>query len=211
MSTIGRPNCLFCQRLVTGVSNEPWDKVLAETEKFVIVPTKGSLVPGWLLVVSKRHVLCSGGLSLSEFEPLQQAIGMAVRLVEQGFGPATIFEHGPAFTGAPLGCGINHLHFHVAPLRFSLVDAINLMIPAAQWRSITNLAELAPLHRNGVGYAMVREPNDAVAWFQPPADLRQPLRRAIANRLGTPASFDYSTHPYKENVLHTLERVSAGI
>jgi hypothetical protein len=47
--------------------------------------------------------------------------------------------------------------------------------------------------------------------FQPPAGVRQALRRAIANRLGIPELFDYATHPHVENVLRTLEHVAVGV
>jgi hypothetical protein len=69
---------------------------------------------------------------------------------------------------------------------------------------------LRTLHRAGIGYAVVGEPGADMAWFQPPSNIRQPLRRAIANQLGVPGLFDYATHPHVENVLRTLEHLAVG-
>jgi diadenosine tetraphosphate (Ap4A) HIT family hydrolase len=151
MDTLQAANCIFCERLVIGPSNAPWDTTIAETDNYTIVPTKGSLIPGWLLVVSKRHALCSGELSPGDFSCLEHAIGVAREFVEHHFGPATIFEHGPKFPGTSLGCGVDHLHFHVAPLKFSLVEAVASVVPNAVWTKAEGLPTLRAMQRAGIG------------------------------------------------------------
>lgn len=202
---------MFCQGLLRAPLTDAWDTVIAETDDYVIVPTKGSLVPGWVLVVSKRHLLCAGELEKSEFSPLETAIALAKQIVEPHFGAATIFEHGPRALGTSLGCGIDHLHVHVAALKFSLVRAVDYVQPDATWRKIRNLGSLAPLHKSGTGYAMVGEPGADMMWFQPSKHLRQPLRRAIATQIGKPQSFDYASHPHVKNVLRTLNRLQVSV
>ena len=156
------------------------------------------------------HALCSGELEKHAFNGLEQAIGVATEFVERHFGPATIFEHGPRVPGTSLGCGVDHLHFHVAPLKFSLVKAIGSVVPNARWAKLEGLPALRTLHNAGIGYAVVGEPAAHMTWFQPPPNIRQPLRRAIANHLGIPELFDYTAHPHVENVLRTLEHVAVG-
>jgi ATP adenylyltransferase len=211
MDTRQQDRCVFCERLVSGASASAWDASISETDVYLIVPTKGSLVPGWLLVVSKQHRLCSGELRQSELAGLERAIEVAKEIVEHHFGAATIFEHGPASPGTSLGCGIDHLHFHVAPLKFSLITAVNLVIPSVHWQILKGLGELRSLHGKGVGYATVGEPNADMMWFQPPPGIRQPLRRAIASQLGSPELFDYAAHPHEDNVLRTLEQIAVGV
>src|ERR1700692_143633 len=211
MDTLQEAKCILCDLLVLGpAANAPWDTTIAETDKYRIVPTKGSLVPGWLLAVSKSHALCSGELETHELNCLEKAIGVATEFVERHFGAATIFEHGPRVAGTSLGCGVDHLHFHVAPLKFSLVEAVDSVVPNARWAKLEGLQALRTLHKAGIGYAVVGEPGGGMVGFQPTANIRQPLRRAIANRLGTPELFDYAAHPHVENVLRTLEHVGVG-
>jgi diadenosine tetraphosphate (Ap4A) HIT family hydrolase len=209
MDASQKAECPFCERLLHGSSNAPWDTTLAETQTYKIVPTKGALVPGWLLVISKKHVLCAGALDADEFNDLEETINLGRQLVGSNFGPATVFEHGPQLPETSLGCGIDHLHFHIAPLRFSLVDAVDSVIPGAVWKALSGLRDLKALHRAGIGYAMIHEPGAGMLWFQPPSDIRQPLRRAIATQLGVPELFDYATHPHLANVLRTVDQFTA--
>jgi ATP adenylyltransferase len=211
MRTPEQYRCVFCRELVSGTSNAPWDKPVSETDKYLIVPTKGSLVPGWLLVVSKDHMVCAGELRSPEFRDLEHAIDIAKGIVEQNFGPATVFEHGPALAGTALGCGIDHLHIHVAPLGFSLAESVEFIIPDVFWQSLRTFSQLRALHTAGLGYALIGEPKEEMKWFQPPTGLRQPLRRAIATKLGFPERFDYAAYPHVDNVIRTLEGISIGM
>lgn len=205
------PACSFCERLVSGRSDAPWDTTVAQTSEYTIVPTKGALVAGWLLVVSKRHVLCAGALDTGEFGDLQHAICVAKEIVERSFGPATVFEHGPRLTGTSLGCGIDHLHFHVAPLKFRLSEAVDSIFRGVTWKEVADIRFLGALHRKGIGYAMIHEPGSKMVWFPPRPGIRQPLRRAIASRLGVPESFDYASYPHLPNVVRTLAQIAAEV
>lgn len=186
----------------------PWDAVISETEHYRIMPTKGALVSGWLLVVSKTHHLCAGALDAGRIEPLESALSLAARLVADRFGPVTIFEHGPSQSGTAVGCGVDHLHFHVVPLPFSLLEAVQLLQPGTQWQDIRGIAELRQLHAKGIPYAFVKEPNSDPMWCVPPVGMRQMLRRAIAKALGVPELFDYAVHPHTANVVHTVQSLS---
>jgi ATP adenylyltransferase len=210
MSLNTRVSCPFCPSLLTQARSVPWNTVLAENEHFLTMPSKGALVPGWVLVVAKRHTLCSGSLGADELRNLGTAIDEARFIVSRSFGHATIFEHGPFRSGTALGCGIDHMHFHVVPLSFSLVEAVNHRVPGMQWQRITGISQLSEVHRAGVGYCVVQEPAGPLVLCRPPDDIRQLLRQAIATHLGVPDSFDYAAHPQLPNVLTTVDRLSAG-
>lgn len=197
--------CVFCRDLLAGRSSELWDSIIADRPEFVVVPTKGALVPGWVLVVSKRHLLCSGALgSTQAVDAALSAVDAARNLVERKFGRATVFEHGPTDAGTALGCGVDHLHFHVAPLRESLKDAVGKLFPATNWRPLASWAELSPIHSNGIPYIAVQEPGDSLYWSAPPDGVRQPLRRAVASAIGAAGMFDYNVHPHADNVAATV-------
>lgn len=200
-------SCCFCDGLVRGTSGAPWDTILHDSDRFVITPTKGSLVPGWLLVVAKTHAICTGAISTNECQELKSCLARAQDLVRQNFGPPTVFEHGPFHPNTTLGCGIDHLHLHVAPLSFSLRNAVNRLFPATEWRTISDLSGTNALFDAHIGYGIVQEPNDRMYWCQPPAGIRQFFRRAIACELEMPAEFDYAEFPHLLNVRHTLRHI----
>ena len=203
--------CTFCNNLLRRTSTAPWDTIVEETENFILSPTKGSLLPGWLLIVAKRHAICSGALSTKEREDLAGAIALAKLLVRRNFGPPTIFEHGPTRSGTSLGCGIDHMHFHVAPLPFSLIESVNALVPNIQWLSIDGIADLRALYHAQTAYAVVQEDEGLLNWCRPPVHMRQMFRQAIAHKLGIPDRYDYAAHPEPSNVELTIRRVSVGI
>jgi ATP adenylyltransferase len=199
--------CPYCRGVLdTAVHNRPaWDQVILDFPNFVVVPTKGALLPGWLLVISKAHILCAGFLERGVLTELQAAIDHASELVRSRFGEPTLFEHGPAAEGTALGCGVDHLHIHVAPLPFSLRDAADKLGNKLHWRRIDNLGELNELSSKREAYCWVREPRDSVPYAcLPPNGIRQFLRRAIASELGRPTEFDYAAHPELSVVQATL-------
>jgi ATP adenylyltransferase len=201
--------CCFCKSLKTAGAEAPWDTVLHDSGNFAIVPTKGALVPGWLLVVAKRHALCVGALSNPELDELKSCLALAQNMVRQNFGAPTVFEHGPSRAGTTLGCGIDHVHVHVAPLHFSLRKAVNDRFPSVKWKALADIAVTKSLFELREGYGLVIEPNEEIAyWCSPPVGVTQMFRRVIAAETGIPEEFDYRTHPHLSIVTQTLARLS---
>jgi ATP adenylyltransferase len=201
--------CPLCVHVLQRQSGDPWDQAIAETPDYVIVPTKGALVAGWLLVVSREHVLCTGALhDQRRMSSLRSAIDVAKELVETRFGPATIFEHGPVMHGTPVGCGVDHLHIHVAPLPTSIRACAQELYPTT-WNRIGAWDQLTAVHTAGVPYIAVQEPGDALYWAVAPSNVRQPLRRAAARAVGVEEQFDYNVHPQRENVIRTAGVLAA--
>jgi len=202
-------HCCFCQTLDTTGGSAPWDTVLHDSGNFLIVPTKGALVPGWLLVIAKRHALCAGALSGSELDELTRCLATASSLVQENFGVPTIFEHGPSKAGTSLGCGIDHLHLHVAPLKFSLRKAVSDRFPHVKWQPLHNISATRSLFESRTGYGLVKEPTEeTMYWCSPPVGVTQIFRRAIAAQIDIPDEFDYRTHPQVSNVTQTLALLS---
>lgn len=200
--------CCFCDGLVRGASGAPWDTILHDSGEFVITPTKGALIPGWLLVVAKRHALCAGALTARERLGLENCLAEARTVIQRNFGEPTIFEHGPCEPSTSLGCGIDHLHLHVAALQFSLREAVNHLFPATEWQPIANLSETEALFEEKIGYALVHEPGEQMYWSRPPLGVRQLFRRAIASKLGLSEQFDYAKFPHLSNVILTLQNLT---
>lgn len=201
-------NCCFCENLVRGLPEAPWDRVLYDSGRFVITPTKGALVPGWLLVVAKWHALCAGAISRVELDELINCLRTAKNMVRENFGEPTVFEHGPYQPGSSLGCGIDHLHLHVVPLSFSLRSATASLFPEVKWHPLSDLYCASLLFEAKIGYGLVQEPNDRMSWCYPPLGVRQLFRRVIAAELGVPEEFDYREFPNLSNVSLTLENLS---
>src|SRR4051794_31502067 len=85
-----------------------WDTPVYESESFVVVPTVGALVEGWLLVVPRKFRLCIARLAAAEFNELEGLLRDFLPVFEAAFGPASMFEHGAAKMCTSVGCGVDH-------------------------------------------------------------------------------------------------------
>ena len=182
----------------------PWNEVLITTDNFLMVPSKGALVLGWLLLVPRIHVLSFAALPQSSKKELGALLPQVVARATELFGRVTVFEHGAVKPGSAFGCGIDHAHVHLVPLKFDLVSETKAQHPHLQWNET-----VAPWLGEGrtfdLPYVAVGTHGDRCLLSQPASVERQFLRRVIARAVGTPERFDYDSHPCLENVVLTRQ------
>lgn len=72
-------SCTFCDEFQGGVRNDfynlyggsPRQRVIFETARFVVVPSIGQLVEGYLLILPKKHFLSLGRMPVEWFLDLE--------------------------------------------------------------------------------------------------------------------------------------------
>lgn len=96
--------CPFCDQ------DEFASRTVLETRGFIVTPTFGQVVEGYVLIIPKRHMACLGALNdeeLSEYEDVHDRMRTAIR---QAYGvDAIAFEHGV------VGQTVAHAHMHMVP------------------------------------------------------------------------------------------------
>lgn len=201
-----RRPCPYCDGFLASASSPAsWDTELeGSNAAAAIVPTRGSLLPGWLLVVPRIHVLNSRLLPAQSRALFRDAVRAAQTLVGSAFGPATLFEHGPSAPGTAVGCGIDHVHVHVVALSFDLVTAARVHPDGTSLEWTTS-----PINDVSKGYLWVRTP-DGAAWHATGSIPSQFFRRVIASAIGMPAQFDWRLEANPAALRETLARVPAA-
>jgi ATP adenylyltransferase len=202
-------SCAFCNLRSVAERTRSYDTVIEEHHGFVTMPSLGAIVPGWLLVVSREHHLCSAALDRASHKLLLESVENAKGLLSHAFSAPTVFEHGPASPGTPVGCGIDHLHMHLVPLPGSLAKQCTELY-GTEWQTLQHADDLSAMHREGVSYLSVQEPGASWLWASPPDGVRQPLRRAIAHMMNVPSLFDYRKDFFEENIAFTLKELSSA-
>ena len=207
--------CAYCSSLLAcGWRSFPkpaWDTILFASDRFVVVPTLGAFVEGWLLIVSKEHVLCMGSLPSDASAELAHVADVVADVLRAEYSPPTQFEHGPAEPGLEVGCGVDHAHLHLVPLDFGLVQAatVSLQELGASWEaSLPSFASLGRLHESGKSYLYVREPGSEPVHCVPPSVPCQFFRRIIADGRGIGDQYDYHNYPHEQCVKRTLQRLT---
>jgi diadenosine tetraphosphate (Ap4A) HIT family hydrolase len=190
-------------RLRSGARQE--DTILAETDSFAVVPSLGSLVPGWLLVVPKRRMLNCSKLSDSErleFKGLIERLTEAMRCFS---GRVFAFEHGSTYVGSMTGCGVDQAHIHLVPLEFDLLAAASEtagvhwdvhgcdgIVDLVSGRSEEYVAIHDRHHENGIV-------------GRPVGQTSQWVRKVIAKELNRASEWDYRKAPHHGIIAATVE------
>lgn len=189
-----------------------WDREILRTERFVAVPSAGSLVAGWTLVVPRRPML---NLALANSEERREldaiATDIANRLGENG-QEVYFFEHGSRAVGSLTGCGVDQAHLHIVPLPFDLIAAVTARSESGiVWREIRETetpfdalpeaGEYIALWSRGGRRTMIGAVTQPVSQW---------TRRVIADELGIGAEWDYRNFPQLNRVQETLTLFQAA-
>jgi ATP adenylyltransferase len=189
---------------------EFWDEVIYESENFVALPTRGALVEGWLLIVPRIHHLCIGEFApelVTELESFHREVRAAVRAI---YGATVAFEHGPASSSRPAGCGVDHAHLHVVPWRGPFASAVRKHgVPQFSWRSVSGYGDLRLLRAPRKDYLYFEE-SDGDSFAACGSVPSQYFRRIVAAELGTPELFDWKEHSGIANVKATVSALQTA-
>jgi diadenosine tetraphosphate (Ap4A) HIT family hydrolase len=167
------------------------DRILYENEHALVVPTIGSIVPNYLLIIPKRHVISCNDLSSEEIESLIQC----KKKIEHNVGNGTIFEHGSLSREKSGGASIEHAHLHFIPVEIDHSIISNKL----DFKKINSIAEINSVdseylliwNKKGIYYAK----SDSVP--------SQFLRKVIAEYFGVPDKWNWKEFPFVENMQHT--------
>jgi ATP adenylyltransferase len=176
------------QRGPLAVFDEP---LIADAEG-VALPSLGSIVPGWTLLVPRHtspNIAALGRYGRDALKRLREEV--LVRLSASFEGVIYEFEHGPAMIGSILGCGVDQAHLHLVPLSFDLVDAAHSisgkLIEFSGEKS--DPWELVPSAKN---YFLIRNSSSGDGVIVFPSRLEsQAIRKIIATRMRLDSNWDY--------------------
>ncbi len=107
--------CPFCHIDYSDIANT----IIEETDNFIIVPSKGSLVVGYLLILPKIHIT-----SINELTDLQkkELISLIKKYRNHFYTKFNnypiIFEHGTSRQDSNSSSSITHAHLHIVNHNF---------------------------------------------------------------------------------------------
>ena len=185
----------------------PWDEEVKGTRSFAVMPSLGSLVPGWLLVVPRRPLVSLRDLDESETDELIALVGEVSKDLKDFAGTVFAFEHGSARRGSLAGCGVDQAHLHLVPLCFDLVEYASSRPQGGVAWTLVERMSLTSLPSEGEYIAVwqVDSGKGAIGTVKRPVS--QWMRRLIAGKLGIDQQWDYRTNPQMDNILETVEKL----
>ena len=181
-----------------------YNSIIKETKHFAVMPTKGSIVPGWTLIVPKFPVARMADVPYELHDELRTLVHLVSSSLEISFGQPYVFEHG-GVRGSNISCGVDQAHLHVAALDFDLLRAAKEYSPSG-WKIYRS--KTIPSNDLSRGeYWFVSDGASTIYKFidQP---CSQFFRKIIARKSGLSQFWDYRSRDFMENVNSTLKAMS---
>lgn len=212
MELTNRVMCTFCwaieyqdRNLYWGLISKQLGKsyVLKETTNFLIIPNIGSLMPGYLMVIPRQHILSFGFLPPVYDRELHALLEDVKDWQRSLFGTYLIFEHGPvSFKRGGSCCDHAHLHIVPVPQKTDLVCALRREYLTRQVENM--LATMRSQIRKGMPYLFLHHHDDTMYISDAVPAKSQYLRQELVKQLGLGNIWDWKEFPGIEHILATI-------
>lgn len=186
-----------------------YDQPLLARPDWVMAPTLGAIVPGWLLAIPRqwalsfRDVHLAGGQSAcAVLEDVQCELGLSADEV-------IWFEHGPATAGTVVGCGLDHAHLHILirpQFSFSSFVEHARADAALDWHEVPSVESYDMLGES-TSYCIAGCGDRAIVAQGVESVGSQFFRRVVASLVGDGSRWDYRSEPHMQHVEATVTLV----
>lgn len=195
--------CPFCSELQepeTSIINK--NRIIAQTDSFVVFPTTGGFVSNYQLIVPKRHINCFGELSNEQYQELKDIISWQEKVNKEFFNSnSSMFEHGALNSYNESGKSIVHAHLHIFPNNKSLLEDIEKYnFNVLKINDITDLSKVCKEHDTYLYYKDIDGKNYIITHQGLPSQF---LRKVLADSLG------FEKWNWRENPL--LDKIEESI
>lgn len=189
--------CIFCNLDTKKVVNT----IIDETDNFYILPALGSLVEGYLLIVTKRHINSMSDLSKNEIIEYLEIIDRYRENFYKVYGRYPIvFEHGtPKIHSKIKASSVTHAHTHIINHNYLVEDEL---IKKLEFKKINSIGDINN-QKNYISYINPMGVNMVSYTFSPESQL---MRRMIAKDLGIDEKFSWKEYSFMENVELTIDK-----
>jgi len=208
--------CDFCNEFSGNAENTfyttykgcPETRFLFRSDRFVVVPSVGQLVEGYLLVLPVHHCKALGDLCVHALDELAILCVLVRKILGDHYGRHILFEHGTRSEGVG-GCGIYHAHLHATPLA-GTPDPIDALKARFRYTGLADLSELSKKSAGLPSYLFYQDSHGRLYLFDTGPLRSQYMRKLLADALGR-QDWDWRTVGREERLLATLERLSGQL
>lgn len=200
-------SCALCGVGGPDYSGDFWNRPLMESANFAVIPSLGSLIEGWLLIVPRSHYLSAAHFPKALVEELDIVKREVSDALLDVYGWVCFFEHGPSAPQSTTGCSVDHAHVHAVPVPGSILDLAERLVPEGVSFRTGNLLDCSAAVASGLDYLYFEEPGGPPRVATAPAFESQVFRQAIAAHMGCPDDFNWRTNAKHDVVQATVQRL----
>ncbi|BAH06987.1 HIT family protein [Clostridium kluyveri] len=183
------------------------DRIVYETKNWVVMPTLGGFIKGYLLIVTKQHFISISTCPEELFSELEYLVKAVKRVFINVYNsPAIMFEHGAISQFKRGGCCVDHVHLHILPYNGDIIgEIIKDDTKHELVKSFYDVKNVVIKHNNpyifyednfGRRYVLFNK------YFP-----SQYIRKIVCNKLGISEHWDWRSKFFLENMVDTIKDV----
>lgn len=189
-------NCPFCKLDILDISNT----IIEESNNFLILPSKGSFVDGYLLILPKKHL---NSINELQNQYKEELINLITKYREKFFQIykryPIIFEHGSSNNNASTSSSsVTHAHIHIVNHNFLNEKQI---IKDVNFQSVNQNNFFENKDQNYISYISPNFDFYISYNFKP---ISQQMRIFIAKDLNILDHYNWKISNFDENILTTI-------
>ena len=187
-------NCVFCEI----DKSKKYNTIIEETDNFLIMPTIGSLVEGYLLIVYKKHLYSISKVPDEIKNEYIEIIEKYRKLFKQKYGKYPIvFEHGSPDPTGMCTCCLIHAHSHIVNHNYINEKEI---LNKENFKKIRSFSDV----KNDTNYIYYKSNNgtDYVSYNYEP--ISQLMRIFVAKDLNIEDKYNWRTNLFEDNIEKTI-------
>lgn len=187
--------CVFCNIDNNKIENT----IIEETNNFYVIPCVGSLVDGYLLIVSKRHIFSMSQLTIEEQKDYINLLNKYREKFKSIYNKyPIIFEHGSSdIETNKSASSVVHAHTHIVNHKFNNENMIikNVCFKKCAFNSIYTK------NTNYIFYINNSNQKYISYTFEPVSQL---MRIYIAKDLNLFQKYDWRKEKFENNIIKTI-------
>lgn len=193
-------SCKFCNL----DNSKMFNTILEETNNFIVIPSLGSFVEGYILIVSKRHYNNMAQLNIEEKKEYLYLINKYRNLFNKIYNKyPIIFEHGDIDNNTKTS-SIKHAHTHIVNYIFKdelkVINKLNL-------ESLDTINDI----KNNVNYIMYINQYNKIFITYKYRFISQLMRIIIADDLNIKGKYSWKKNRFNNNIKLTIDKIKDNI
>jgi diadenosine tetraphosphate (Ap4A) HIT family hydrolase len=204
-------DCPYCKEFESGHAEfkgaNLGNRILFESKNFLVFPSIGQIVEGYLLIAPKKHYISVGGIPSALYKELESVQAKVRKVLTKNYCAPIFFEHGPASETKKAGCCVSHAHIHAVPVQLDVFPDLSKNF---EFKKISSCADLKKQFEKGKPYFFLETNNCEKYLFNIPEIVpSQYIRKIIAEKIGKPVLWNWKVSPELETLVKTHEKLKA--
>jgi diadenosine tetraphosphate (Ap4A) HIT family hydrolase len=179
------------------------NRVIQETNQWIIIPSLGSFWPGYVLILPKKHFFSVGAMPEQYYDYLQRLLRCVKGKIQRIYSSKVIaFEHGAVSSSIAGGACSDHAHIHLLPYSGNILSSL----PATEYQvnEIYSFNSLKVAVKNGSPYLFYQSSSNRMFIIRSNEIPSQIIRKIIAKQSGIPDKWDWKNNLFHENIISTI-------